>query len=100
MWAIELISFSTVMFALVLNVAVTIAIIVRMARNELNIESLQVWFRDAYGLLMSYDEAARSLAILYSGQYECRLTNEGSLTRIGNGIVYEPPLKGDHNHEI
>jgi hypothetical protein len=87
------------LFSLALVISLLLGFIIRMTKKDLRKESLQVWFRDAYGLMVPYDEIAITLIHLDNGEKSYEMSNGGSLVRISNGVVYEPPLQGSSNHE-
>jgi hypothetical protein len=85
-------------FAIFVVIALILGLITRMVRKDLRLESLQIWFRDAYGLLVPYNEIVVALTNLYAGVESHQMSNGGKLVHVKNGLVYEPPKIGDHNH--
>lgn len=85
-------------FAILVVVALILGLVTRMSRQEIRLESLQVWFRDAYGLMVPYNEIVLALTNLYAGADKHQMSNQGYLVHVNGGIVYEQPFEGEHNH--
>lgn len=88
---LNLISFATAIFVTVFLFALIIGLVVKNAKKEITVEGLQMWFKDAYGLLVPYEEAAIAYANFVHSKIEYELPNKGVLSRVNSGLIYTAP---------
>ena len=78
----ESIFFTGIIFALGFGV------IVRFIKTEIKYESLQLWFKEAYGLFVPYQEVILVLNNFYSGADKYTLSNNGVVSKTDKGLIY------------
>lgn len=79
--------------------ALILGLMVRSAKKEIIIEGLQVWLKDAYGILLPYEEAAIAYANFTNNKTQYELPNKGVMVRVKEGLIYKPVPAPDINPE-
>lgn len=85
---IDWIGISEVVFFTAIILALLLGVIIRFIKTEIKYESLQLWFKDAYGLFVPYQEVILILNNLYSGAENYTLSNNGVVSKTSKGLIY------------